>query len=513
MRIDDVRVVEGDAGTRSALVTLHLGTATGKIATVDVRTLARSATSDVDYASVATRVVFGKQQTTATVAVPIVGDSSDEPDETFSVLLSNPAGAAIDDPEGVVTIVDDDEAPPAPPAPSDLSLVLTDDEQADQLLTGDVVRYTLAVRNLGPGAATGVSAIDRLPDGLTFVAADQGCAIASDGETVTCTRPDSLAAGASWSPWIDARVTRTDVIIDTAQTSSAVPDPSPANNVDSEATSPVAPNAHVAVTQAAIVGGLDGASMSSWGGRVVVARPSTYSVLVHVTNDGPTRADDVEVELFDEADARSILAGACPAAPPQVPGLDAAATSSAACAVGSLAAGEGRDVYFTLAFDPGGSVETNAVPYRYLTRRLDVDVRSTTPGRTAELYDGEIDYIEAERAGVAWLEPSFTAPATATLGSTIRVTGVVRNLGPWHVQDVSFQWAGQGVTVVGTTNLEDHGFYGTYVRTIPAGGESFPITIDLRMDELGEHTFSLVLPGQENFNVQAGQTITIDVTN
>ena len=48
--------------------------------------------------------------TSTTFAVPVLGDLVDEADETFSVTLSGPSGATINDGQAVVTIVDDDSA-------------------------------------------------------------------------------------------------------------------------------------------------------------------------------------------------------------------------------------------------------------------------------------------------------------------------------------------------------------------------------------------------------------------
>ena len=45
------------------------------------------------------------------MSVDVNGDTLDEADETFTVDLSNPANATIDDGEGVGTITDDDPPP------------------------------------------------------------------------------------------------------------------------------------------------------------------------------------------------------------------------------------------------------------------------------------------------------------------------------------------------------------------------------------------------------------------
>lgn len=61
---------------------------------------------------------------------------------------------------------------------------------------GSTVTYSLSVTNVGTGAAAGVTLVDVLPAGLTFVSADAGC-VESAG-TVTCTQ-GALAEGATAS--------------------------------------------------------------------------------------------------------------------------------------------------------------------------------------------------------------------------------------------------------------------------------------------------------------------------
>jgi hypothetical protein len=57
--------------------------------------------------------VFAPGETQQTVAVPILGDTVYEPDETFLVCLTNAAHATLARACGVGTILDDDTAPPA----------------------------------------------------------------------------------------------------------------------------------------------------------------------------------------------------------------------------------------------------------------------------------------------------------------------------------------------------------------------------------------------------------------
>ncbi|MFT5467181.1 MAG: hypothetical protein ACI8UO_002285 [Verrucomicrobiales bacterium] len=69
------------------------------------------ATAGADYTTVTENVTIFAGQTSATVNVPIVQDSIDEPHETFNLTISNPGGALIADSTGIGTIIDDDDNP------------------------------------------------------------------------------------------------------------------------------------------------------------------------------------------------------------------------------------------------------------------------------------------------------------------------------------------------------------------------------------------------------------------
>ena len=91
-----VKRTGGNAANVSVLLTTGGGTATG----------------GVDYGNVSTTVVFGLNDTTRTVLIPIFQDTDAEGNETFNVTLSNPSqGVTLGTPStAVVTIVDDESA-------------------------------------------------------------------------------------------------------------------------------------------------------------------------------------------------------------------------------------------------------------------------------------------------------------------------------------------------------------------------------------------------------------------
>jgi hypothetical protein len=105
LSINDVTVNEG-AGTASFTVTLSA--ASPASVSASYATSNGTATAPGDYTATNGVVTFAPGQTSRTVTVPIVNDTVDEVNETFQVTLSAPSGAALADPTGVGTIVDND---------------------------------------------------------------------------------------------------------------------------------------------------------------------------------------------------------------------------------------------------------------------------------------------------------------------------------------------------------------------------------------------------------------------
>jgi hypothetical protein len=109
--INDVAVVEGDAGTVNAVFTVSLSFASGDTVTVSYSTHDGSAVAGADYVATSGVVSFPAGTTAQTLSVPVKGDALDEDDETFSVDLTAPVNADIGDGQGVGTILDDDPPP------------------------------------------------------------------------------------------------------------------------------------------------------------------------------------------------------------------------------------------------------------------------------------------------------------------------------------------------------------------------------------------------------------------
>ena len=121
MSIDDSRVIEGDSGSAAMQFKVNMDRAGAREVTVDWTTAdstsrSRSGTptaaqAGTDYAARSGRLTFGVGETSKTVTVSATGDNMDEPNETFTVMLSNAVGATLDRAIGTGTITDDDDPP------------------------------------------------------------------------------------------------------------------------------------------------------------------------------------------------------------------------------------------------------------------------------------------------------------------------------------------------------------------------------------------------------------------
>ena len=98
-----------DVGRMAFRVTLSAPS--GVATTVRYATMNVTANDGTDYVGVAGVLTFDPGETVRTIGVAIVDDHVEEPEESFSVELSTPAGATLARGSGVGTIVDDDTPP------------------------------------------------------------------------------------------------------------------------------------------------------------------------------------------------------------------------------------------------------------------------------------------------------------------------------------------------------------------------------------------------------------------
>lgn len=111
LAIDSVAMAEGNAGTTTFVFTVTRSLGAAPI-TVDFRTQDGTATVAAgDYVAQSGTLGFGAGVTTRTISVTVNGNTVVEPDETFSVVLSNASGGGtIATAAGTGTILNDDVA-------------------------------------------------------------------------------------------------------------------------------------------------------------------------------------------------------------------------------------------------------------------------------------------------------------------------------------------------------------------------------------------------------------------
>ncbi len=109
--VNDVSVIETDAGTTTAGLTVSLSAAAATDVTVVWATSDGTATAGTDYATAGGTLTFTPGITSLPLSITVNGDTVSEPNETILVTLSNPIGATVGDANGVVTILDDEPDP------------------------------------------------------------------------------------------------------------------------------------------------------------------------------------------------------------------------------------------------------------------------------------------------------------------------------------------------------------------------------------------------------------------
>jgi fibronectin-binding autotransporter adhesin len=114
LSVGPVALAEGNAGTTAFVFTVILSFASEQPVTVTFATSDGTATAGGDYTATTQTVTIPAGQRTATVTVPVTGDTTVEPNETFTVTLSAPSGATIGTATATGTITNDDAAPITP---------------------------------------------------------------------------------------------------------------------------------------------------------------------------------------------------------------------------------------------------------------------------------------------------------------------------------------------------------------------------------------------------------------
>ena len=149
--VSDVSIAEGGAGTTTQVTVLvSLSAELAVEASVDVTVVSGTAAVGSDLPTFTQRLVFPAGTSSLPVVISINGDAAVEPNEDFSVMLSNAVGALIQDGQATVTITNDD-VPPTPLSnfdivvnftgglsPSQQAIFAQAEARLEQIITGDV---------------------------------------------------------------------------------------------------------------------------------------------------------------------------------------------------------------------------------------------------------------------------------------------------------------------------------------------------------------------------------------
>ena len=114
LTVNSVSVTEGQSGTTPATFTVTLSPVSTQTVTVNYATANGTATAGSDYVAESGTLTFAPGVSTRPISVTINGDTTVEPNETFSVTLSSPANAVLGTATGTGTITNDDTAPGLP---------------------------------------------------------------------------------------------------------------------------------------------------------------------------------------------------------------------------------------------------------------------------------------------------------------------------------------------------------------------------------------------------------------
>ncbi len=107
--INDVSLAEGNSGTKNFGFKITRSVGRTGTTTVNYATVAGTATAGADYNTKSGTLTFTSGQTSKTVNIVVKGDTTEEPNERFSVRLSNCSNSCgIVDSKGIGTIKNDD---------------------------------------------------------------------------------------------------------------------------------------------------------------------------------------------------------------------------------------------------------------------------------------------------------------------------------------------------------------------------------------------------------------------
>lgn len=115
LSVSSIAIAEGNRGTQVVMLLVQLSEPSSKIVRVAYTTIDGSAIAGLDYEMSRGVLEFPPGEVARSIELHVSGDTLPEPDQTFAVVLSDPANADIGNGLGTVTILNDDGPVTGPP--------------------------------------------------------------------------------------------------------------------------------------------------------------------------------------------------------------------------------------------------------------------------------------------------------------------------------------------------------------------------------------------------------------
>ncbi|MBI1741721.1 DUF11 domain-containing protein [Candidatus Acetothermia bacterium] len=280
---------------------------------------------------------------------------------------------------------------------TDLSVTKID--SPDPVIVGNNVTYTVTVTNNGPGTATGVTATDTLPPGVTFVSATPSQGSCSQAAGVVTCNLGTLTNGSSATITIVITTSAAGMITNTVSVAANETDTNPNNNTATQSTT-VNPSANLSIVKS------DSPDQVNAGGTL------TYTL--QINNAGPSPATSVTVTDVLPAGVTFISAigsgWSC-----------SESAGTVTCTRASLAVGPAPDITITVTAPSNDGIITNnasvSSPTNDPNTGNNTDTETTTVNPVADLSivkSDNPDPVNANSTLTYTLNVSNAGPNTAT---------------------------------------------------------------------------------------------------
>lgn len=149
--IADVSVAEGNSGITTATFNVTLSAPSAQATSVDYATANGTALAGQDYQAANGTITFQAGETAKTIAINVLTDTLAEPDETFTVTISNPTNSAtLARAQATGAIQNDDAVQPCTPRPA---------TRVQTSVSGGTLRATITSTQLNTNAANPITSI------------------------------------------------------------------------------------------------------------------------------------------------------------------------------------------------------------------------------------------------------------------------------------------------------------------------------------------------------------------